>query len=263
MNNSEEKVLSRRSVLGAAAAAISAGAVVSPILAQSRIEIIKGEGNNSASNPGPINKAVAGQAHESEVPPITDNGDTIPIWYSFDLAHRRVQDGGWTRQVTQRELPSSQDLAGVNMRLTAGSYRELHWHIANEWAYMLYGNARVTVMNPDGTIFIGDVSEGDLWYFPAGFPHSIQGLGPDGCEFLLVFDQALFSEYQTFLVSDWMAHTPRKCWRAIFTFRRPLSASCLSTNSISSPAAFQGLSKRIGKRSAATRSCRRSVIPSA
>jgi oxalate decarboxylase len=73
---------------------------------------------------------------------------------------------------------------------------------------MLYGNARVTVLNPDGTIFIDDVSKGDLWYFPAGFPHSIQGLGPDGCEFLLVFNQGMFSEDNTFLVSDWLAHTP-------------------------------------------------------
>jgi oxalate decarboxylase len=73
---------------------------------------------------------------------------------------------------------------------------------------MLYGNARVTVFNPDGTIFIGDVSEGDLWFFPTAHPHSIQGLGPDGCEFLLVFDQGTFSEYTTFLLSGWLAHTP-------------------------------------------------------
>ena len=46
------------------------------------------------------------------------------------------------------------------MRLTAGSYREMHWHTADEWAYVLYGKARVTVMNPDGTMFIGDVAEG-------------------------------------------------------------------------------------------------------
>jgi len=94
------------------------------------------------------------------------------------------------------------------MRLTAGSFRELHWHTADEWSIMLYGNARVTMLNPDGTIFIDDVSKGDLWYFPAGFPHSIQGLGPDGCEFLLVFDQGMFSEDNTFLLSEWVAHTP-------------------------------------------------------
>ena len=94
------------------------------------------------------------------------------------------------------------------MRLTAGSYRELHWHTADEWAYVLYGKARVTVMNPDGTMFIGDVEEGDLWIFPAGFPHSIQGLGPDGTEFLLVFNQGSFSEDGTMLLSEWIAHTP-------------------------------------------------------
>jgi oxalate decarboxylase len=142
------------------------------------------------------------------MPPPTDHGDTGPIWYSFDLAHKRVQEGGWTHQVTQRELPPSTEIAGVNMRLTAGSFRELHWHTADEWSIMLYGNARVTVLNPDGTVFIDDVSKRDLWYFPAGFPHSIQGLGPDGCEFLLVFNQGMFSEDNTFLLSDWLAHTP-------------------------------------------------------
>jgi oxalate decarboxylase len=96
------------------------------------------------------------------------------------------------------------------MRLTAGSFRELHWHTADEWAIMLYGTARVTVLNPDGTIFIDDVGKNDLWYFPAGYPHSIQGLEPDGCEFLLVFDEGLFSEDNTFLLSEWIAHTPKE-----------------------------------------------------
>jgi oxalate decarboxylase len=209
--NAGNEHINRRSILGAAAAALSAGvALPSLVNAQSRTEIRKGEANHSADNPGPINKALAGENSSSMASPSSDHGDLNTFWYSFDLAHRRIQDGGWTRQVTEKDLPSSKDLAGVNMRLTAGSYRELHWHTANEWAYMLYGCARVTVLNPDGTIFIDDVSDGDLWYFPAGYPHSIQGLGPDGCEFLLVFDEGTFSEYQTFLISDWLAHTPAK-----------------------------------------------------
>jgi oxalate decarboxylase len=209
MQPEDPERLNRRSFLGAAAAAISAGAVLMPAaLAQSTTETRKGEANHSASNPGPINQKVSEENPDSRLPPFTDHGDVAPFWYSFDLSHRRVQDGGWTRQVTQKDLPISTDLAGVNMRLTAGSYRELHWHTANEWAFMLYGAARVTVLNPDGTIFIDDVAKGDLWFFPAGYPHSIQGLGPDGCEFLLVFDEGTFSEYQTFLISDWIAHTP-------------------------------------------------------
>jgi oxalate decarboxylase len=205
----EQKIINRRSFLGAAAATLSTGAIFAPMAAaQSREEIRKGTNNHSADNPGPVNKQLQAENGSSNIPPDTDQGDVSPFWYSFELAHRRIQDGGWTRQVTQKDLPDSKDLAGVNMRLTAGSYRELHWHTANEWAYMLYGAARITVLNPDGTIFIDDVNAGDLWYFPAGFPHSIQGLGPDGCEFLLVFDQGTFSEYQTFLISDWVAHTP-------------------------------------------------------
>jgi oxalate decarboxylase len=144
----------------------------------------------------------------TNTPPPTDHGDIGPVWYSFDLARKRLEEGGWTHQVTQRELPPSTDLTGVNMRLTAGSFRELHWHTADEWAFMEYGTARVSVMNPDGTMFIDDVGEGDLWFFPAGFPHSIQGLGPDGCQFLLVFDQGLFSEDNTFLISELVAHIP-------------------------------------------------------
>ncbi len=199
----------RRTFLGRtlAAAALGSAAVAH---AQQRSQIHAGEADHSASNPGPENAALLAENPNTNTPPDTDFGDIGPIWYSFDLARKRVEEGGWTHQVTQRELPSSRDIAGVNMRLTAGSFRELHWHTADEWAFMLYGNARVTVLNPDGTIFIDDVEKGDLWFFPAGFPHSIQGLGPDGCEFLLVFDEGMFSEDNTFLISEWLAHTPDK-----------------------------------------------------
>lgn len=209
MVSEDARDLNRRSFLGLGAGALAVAALANVgAEAQSKETMQKGQQDHSASNPGPVNKPVAGESSNSEIPPITDKGDVAPFWYSFDLSHRRTQEGGWTRQVTQRDLPISTDLAGVNMRLTAGSYRELHWHTANEWAYMIYGKARVTVLNPDGTIFIDDVEKGDLWFFPAGFPHSIQGIGEDGCEFLLVFDEGLFSEYQTFLISDWVAHTP-------------------------------------------------------
>jgi oxalate decarboxylase len=176
--------------------------------AQEKAGTIKAEHDHSASDPAQENKALLAENPDSNMPPPTDHGDVGSIWYSFDLVKKRIGEGGWTHEVTQRVLPSSRDIAGVNMRLTAGSYRELHWHTADEWAYVLYGSARVTLMNPDGTMFIGDVSEGDLWLFPAGFPHSIQGLGPDGTEFLLVFNQGGFSEDGTFLISEWLKHTP-------------------------------------------------------
>jgi oxalate decarboxylase len=201
---------SRRSFLEAGSAAIAAAAFAGLTAnAQQRDDTRNAEGDHSTSDPGQENKALLNENPNSNMPPPTDHGDMGPIWYSFDLVKKRVEEGGRTHQVTQRELPPSTEITGVNMRLTRGSFRELHWHTADEWAMMLNGNARVTVLNSDGTMFIDDVSKGDLWFFPAWFPHSIQGLGPDdGCEFLLVFDEGMFSEDNTFLISEWVAHTP-------------------------------------------------------
>lgn len=163
---------------------------------------------DSISDPGPKNPIATSQALSSDLPPSTDRGDFQNFWFPFSRAHKRIQEGGWARQVTVRDLPISTTISGVNMRLIAGAIRELHWHQASEWAIMLYGNARITAFDQNGRSTIQDLKEGDLWFFPSGFPHSIQGLGPDGCEFLLVFDDGSFSEDETFLISDWMAHTP-------------------------------------------------------
>src|SRR5579859_501327 len=202
----DREALSRRRFVGTVALA-GAGLFGATAMAQTRPEQLAGRQGNSKSDPGPENDPLLRENPNANMPPFTDRGNPGPIWYSFDLAPKRLQGGGWTRQVTQRELPPSRDLAGVNMRLTAGSFRELHWHTADEWAIMLTGKARVSVMQPDGKMFIDDVGQGDLWYFPAGLPHSIQGLEGDGCEFLLVFDEGTFSEDDTFLLTEFLAHT--------------------------------------------------------
>ena len=157
---------------------------------------------------GPKNKPLSHLFPDAESPPPTDVGGVPRFWSSFEIASRRIQAGGWARQVTQDDFPASTEVSGVNMRLAAGGIRELHWHNAGEWAIMTYGHCRVTVLDQDGRLWIGDVEEGDLWFFPAGFPHSLQGLGPDGCEFVIVFDSGEASEFDTTLVTDWFAHTP-------------------------------------------------------
>jgi oxalate decarboxylase len=163
----------------------------------------------NASDAGPTNSAIDAQNPDSGNPPPTDAGSVQTFKYPFSFAHKRLHQGGWSREVTVRELAVSTTIAGVDMRLTAGGVRELHWHTAAEWAYMLYGRARITAIDNEGKSFVADVKENDLWYFPTGIPHSIQGLNPDGAEFLLVFDDGNFSEYATILLTDWMAHTPK------------------------------------------------------
>ncbi|RKF28928.1 oxalate decarboxylase family bicupin [Micromonospora globbae] len=142
-------------------------------------------------------------------PPPTDAGTLPNLRFSFSDAHTRIERGGWTREVTQRELPIATELAGVDMALEPGAYRELHWHKQSEWAYVLRGSCRISAVDQEGRTFLDDVRAGDLWFFPQGVPHHIQALD-EGVEFLLVFDDGAFSENGTFLISDFFAHTPRE-----------------------------------------------------
>src|SRR4029077_3497932 len=170
----------------------------------------RGASDRSRSDPGPGNSASDAQNPDSMWPPTTDSKSLVRTFkYPFSMANKRTYKGGWSREVTVRELPVSKSLAGVNMRLTAGGVRELHWHTAGEWAIMLYGSARITAIDLEGKSFVADTNKYDLWFFPSGVPHSIQGLEPDGCEFMLVFDDGNFSESETVLLSDAMAHLPR------------------------------------------------------
>src|SRR3954447_3085326 len=160
-----------------------------------------------ASILGPRNLPIECENPALFAPPPTDAGTIPNLKFSFAAARNRLLTGGWAREVTVLELPVATQLAGGNMRLKAGGIRELHWHKEAEWAFMLAGRARITAVDQDGRDFIADVGEGDIWNFPAGIPHSIQGL-EEGCEFLLVFDDGNFSENETFLITDWFVHTP-------------------------------------------------------
>ncbi|HEX5432465.1 MAG TPA: cupin domain-containing protein [Bryobacteraceae bacterium] len=130
--------------------------------------------------------------------------------FKYDLEKQThwVGPGGSAKEATAEEFPVSQSLAAVSMRLEAGAIRELHWHaLAAEWAYMIEGRCRATVISPNGQADSADFGPGDTWYFPRGHGHVLQGLGPGQCHFLLVFDNGHFSEFGTFSVTDWIANT--------------------------------------------------------
>lgn len=210
-----EDHLSRRKMLEVGAAAIAAAGALS-VAAQTNSGGSTGSdsypqnkpGGPPPSNAGPQDDLYTKANPTSWSPPSTDAGDVNNFRYPFEFGHNRVSPGaGWARQVTVRDLAISKTIAGVNMRLEPYAVRELHWHIPAEWAFMLSGDARVTAVDGQNHAEVSDLGAGDLWYFPPGVPHSIQAMDK-GCEFLLVFDDGNFSEFATFLITDWIGHTP-------------------------------------------------------
>ena len=115
-------------------------------------------GSKGASDPGPRNIELDRQNPDLLAPPETDHGLLPNLKFSFSQAHNRLEEGGWAREVTVRELPVSASMAGVNMRLGPGVVRELHWHKEAEWGYVTEGRVRVTVVDVDRSVFVDDLA---------------------------------------------------------------------------------------------------------
>ena len=136
--------------------------------------------------------------------------DALPEFtFALEKSRGRVQGGSFGKEATVKQLPISKGIAGVSMRLEPGVMRELHWHAtAAEWAYVVSGRVRATVVDPKGRTGIDDFGAGDIWYFPRGYGHMLQCLGNEPCQLILVFDNGHFSEFGTFSLTDWLGHVP-------------------------------------------------------
>jgi oxalate decarboxylase len=150
-----------------------------------------------------------GQPPFGPTPPVLAGAQLPSFRFQLGAVAPKSWNGGWAKEATVAQFPVSEKLAGVLMSLNPGGLRELHWHAnAAEWAYVIKGQCRVTTINPQGQSQIADFAAGDVWYFPRGFGHSIQGIGSEDCLFVLVFDNGYFSEFGTFSITDWVGHTP-------------------------------------------------------
>src|SRR6266850_1980599 len=250
-NDSNNNQLSRRGFLGvgsAALAAVAGGLSVSSALAQEGQQAGNARTDRSATDPGPANNPLDAQNPDSGWPPATDSKSLVQTFkYPFSFANKRTYKGGWSREVTVRELPVSKTMAGVNMRLTAGGVRELHWHTADEWAIVLYGSARITAIDRNGKSFVADVKKNDLWYFPTGIPHSIQGSSPMALNSCWCSTTETFrSQTRCCLATRWRTYRA-KCSQKISALpRRPLRTSP-ETNCSFSRRTFRGPSRLIRK----------------
>lgn len=142
------------------------------------------------------------------VPPVTDAGLLPNLKFSFSDTNMKLDHGGWSREVTVRELPVAKTLAGVNMYLTPGGVRELHWHPnQDEWQYYLTGQGRMTVFAGNGAARTFNYRAGDVGYVPFAYGHYIQNTGTESLWFLEMFRSDRFEDVS---LNQWMALTPKE-----------------------------------------------------
>lgn len=135
--------------------------------------------------------------------PGTDARDVPNLKWPMGLSSNRggLQRVGFARQQNIDELPTATEIAGVDMDREPHAYREFYWHQANEWSYIFKGSVKIRAINEEGQTIYDDLNARDVWFFPAGLPHTIQALD-EGVEVLLVFDSGSFSEDNTFFASE-------------------------------------------------------------
>lgn len=121
-------------------------------------EPIRSDGSG-ALDLGPRNVERDKQNPDVLVPPATDFGLIPNLRFSFADAHMTLKSGGWSREITSRELPINNTLAIVDMNLSPG-VREMHSHLQSEWGFVLEGGARVTAVDERGRTFIADCKPG-------------------------------------------------------------------------------------------------------
>ncbi|KAI9681753.1 MAG: hypothetical protein M1829_000498 [Trizodia sp. TS-e1964] len=158
---------------------------------------------------GGTNKQIDLQNPDNLAAQGTDSGLVPNLKWSFSDSKIRIFPGGWTRTQVITDLPQSHDIAGAQQHLKKGALRELHWHRVAEWGYVYAGSVLISAVDEQGRYQVDKLDVGDIWYFPKGSAHTVQGLDEEN-EYLLVFDEGNFEAVgTTFMVDDWITHTPK------------------------------------------------------
>ena len=153
------------------------------------------------------------------------SGDPLKFTFPLDSGPIKATSGGWARDFTSARFPLATDIAGAHLFMNPGGAREMHWHNAAEWAYILSGQCQITVVDPEGETEVANYGPGDLWFFPKGHAHAIQTIGSEPCHAVLAFDDGLYSDHGTFGVSDWMSRYDSKTLEQAFGVSAEFAAS--------------------------------------
>lgn len=107
-------------------------------------------------------------------------GQNPPLSYAY----------GQARLARKQFWAALDDISMYELTIGGNGMREPHWHpVTAELGYVQSGHARMTVLDPDGSLDTYELEPGQAYFIPRAYPHHIEALEDDGIRFLIFFDQ--------------------------------------------------------------------------
>ncbi|WP_216917985.1 cupin domain-containing protein [Nocardia noduli] len=126
---------------------------------------------------------------EPEIPSSAHFGD--PHHFAIEAMAAPVDSPvGSARTAREQFWPALHDISMYSLRIREDGMREPHWHpVTAEMGYVHRGSARMTIMDPDGTLDTYVVNEGEVYFVPRAYPHHIEVIDAPRVHLLIFFDQ--------------------------------------------------------------------------
>ncbi|NQX36867.1 cupin domain-containing protein [Herbiconiux sp. VKM Ac-2851] len=96
----------------------------------------------------------------------------------------------WVKTARTQFWPALENLSMYSLTIQDDGMREPHWHPRTaEMGYVHEGRARMSILDPDGSVDTYLLGPGDVYFIPRAYPHQIEVIGDDEIHFLIFFDQ--------------------------------------------------------------------------
>lgn len=111
--------------------------------------------------------------------------------YSVEATPPQIDFPAGTAHTTKAALwPVLRDMAMFSVTISEQGMREPHWHPETaEMGYVISGEARMTILDPDGSTDTYLIGPGDAYFIPPAYPHHIENVGQGTFHVLVFFDQ--------------------------------------------------------------------------
>jgi oxalate decarboxylase len=129
-------------------------------------------------------------------PPSVPENACWPHPYRFDVEEMQAPTNapgvGSAKKARAQYWKVLTNIAMYSLRVEDEGMREPHWHPDTvEMGYIKAGDARMSIMDPDGSVDTFTLHPGDVYFIPASYPHQIEVIGDEQIHFLIFFDQPM------------------------------------------------------------------------